>query len=312
MSSVVSFGVLSTFDHLSQEWNGYKMRLTQWFIANYLTADTDKSKVKRRAILLSALSEATYKLASNLALPNKLEDVEYDAILALLDSHFTPAKCGFAERFHFYSAVQRPGETHSEWAARIRGLAVHCSFKNLEEALLDKFVMDLVAGHEKDKLFAQSLADLTLNKAVELAESVRCAREASAAAAAGRAQQLGSAPGLGAARPVFSMNTSLKCSVCGYNNHKTDKCRFRSYKCKKCGKKGHLRRMCSNNKVNYVEEEMMDDGDDGESFKHLYNIHCSKSKPMTERILVNDLFLEFEIDSGSAVSVISKETYDTF
>ncbi|KAL0902232.1 hypothetical protein ABMA27_000152 [Loxostege sticticalis] len=310
MSAAVSFGLLSGFDHSTQDWSSYKSRLNQWFIANDVDDAKDKSKVKRRAILLSAFSETTYKLASNLVLPKNLEEVEFDDIIKTLDDHFTPKKCGFAERFHFYSAMQKPGESHSMWAARVKGLAAHCSFKSLEEAVLDRFVMGMVAGHEKDKLFAQSLKDLTLSKAVELAESVRCARDAAAAALGGARPAPAAVAALGAGgAPVFSITNGEKCSVCGYNNHKAGKCRFKSYKCKKCGKKGHLRRMCTSNKVQYVDEESVDEGDDGES---LFNIRCSRGRPMTAQVMVNGLFLEFEIDSGAAVSVISSKTYDAY
>lgn len=135
MSSALSFGVISTFDHLSQEWCTYKSRIQQWFIANDIYDVSDKAKVKRRAILLSALSESSYKLASDLSLPKKLEECDFEEILYLLDNHFTPRRSGFAERYHFHSATQRSGETHIQWAARVRGLAAHCGFKNLEEAL---------------------------------------------------------------------------------------------------------------------------------------------------------------------------------
>ncbi|XP_063822722.1 uncharacterized protein LOC135072645 [Ostrinia nubilalis] len=258
MSTGVSFGVLSTFDHLSQEWNSYKSRLNQWFIANDITVETDKATVKRRAILLTSLSESTFKLASDLALPHKVEELNYEAIVKLLDDHFTPKRIGFAEKSNFYSASQRPGESHTQWAARIRGLAAHCAFKNLEEALLDKFIMGMAAGHERDKLFAQDQQQLTLAKAIDLAESVRCARQASALA-------VPSAGGAGTAGPdaVFNITKKAKCSVCGFTNHRADQCRFKNYKCKKCNSKGHLRKMCPNgDKVKYVNEGNVDDGDD--------------------------------------------------
>lgn len=104
MSSYASVGALNNFDHLTSEWKTYKSRLNQWFIANDITDEKDKSKVKRRALLLSALSESTYKLTSDLALPETLENVEFDAIIELLDTHFTPKRLGFAERYQFYSA----------------------------------------------------------------------------------------------------------------------------------------------------------------------------------------------------------------
>lgn len=305
MSTGATYGVLSTFDHLSQEWDSYKSRLNQWFIANDITSTTDKATTKRRAILLTSLCESSFKLASDLALPKKVEELGYEELVKLLDDHFTPKRLGFAEKSTFYAATQRPGESHTQWAARIRGLAAHCEFKNLEEALLDKFIMGMVAGRERDKLFAQNQRELTLAKAIDLAESVRCARQASSQAAPG-------ASSVGAASPdtlntVFNVTKKEKCSVCGFSNHKSNQCRFKTYRCKKCNNKGHLRKMCPNEgKVKYVDEGTVDNGDDGESF---YNIRCVKGKPMTERVMISGLALEFEIDSGSAVSVISENTY---
>nr|XP_049692720.1 uncharacterized protein K02A2.6-like isoform X1 [Helicoverpa armigera] len=304
MNTGATFGVLTTFDHSSQEWNNFKLRLEQWFIANNINFETDKATIKRRAILLTSLCESTFKLTSDLALPNKVEELGYDAIVKLLDSHFTPKRFGFAEKSIFYAASQRPGETHTQWAARIRGLATHCAFKNLEEALLDKFIMGMSPGRERDKLFVQDQRELTLAKAIDLAESVRCARQASAMPAAA------GGPAAAAADGVFSISKKEKCSVCGFTNHKSNQCRYKNFKCKKCNNKGHLRKMCPNEgKVKYVEQGTVDDSDDdGECF---YNIRCTKGKPMTERVTVSGLALEFEIDSGSAVSVISERTYNS-
>lgn len=227
MATGSTYGVLSTFDHMSQEWNSFKLRINQWFIANDITSETDKSSIKRRAILLTSLVESTFKLACDLAQPSKVEELGYEAILRLLDDHFTPKRFGFAEKSTFYSATQRPGESHTQWAARIRGLATHCAFKNLEEALLDKFIMGMVAGHERDKLFVQDQRELTLAKAIDLAESVRCARQASSQAAPGAS---GASAGTGP-DGVFNIKKE-KCSVCGFTNHSSNQCRYKKYKCK--------------------------------------------------------------------------------
>lgn len=299
------FGVLSSFDHNSQTWQEYKGRLLQWFIANEISETSDAAGVKRRAILLSALSEPTYKLAADLARPKELQSVPFEDVLVLLDNHFTPKICGFSERYKFYSAVQMEGETYQKWAARLRGLTAHCKFLNVEEALRDRFVMGMLPGVEREKLFARDPESMTLVKAVELAESVRCARSAAAA----------SAPAATGGGPhgdqLFQMgkngNTSVSvgsCSVCGYKNHTTVQCRFANYKCKKCNVKGHLRRMCK--KVNYVVSESADDGgDDGGCF----NIRTSNGEPMTETINVRGVQINFQIDSGSAVTAISEKTF---
>ncbi|XP_048478487.1 uncharacterized protein LOC119692854 [Plutella xylostella] len=263
-SSSAFFGNFLRFDHTIQDWTSYKMQLKQWFLANDIDASSDKAGVKKRAIMLSAFSENTYKLASNLVLPKLLEDLSFDDIVKELDQHFTPRRCGFAERYHFYAAAQRADETHAQWAARLRGLAAHCNFKDLENSLLDKFVMGMLPGAEREKMFAMDTKDLSLAKAVDVAESVRCARAGAAAAA------MSAPPGTLSSDPVFAIakgsdgnqpaSDSERCSVCGRKSHKSNQCRFARYKCTKCNMKGHLRRMCK--RVNFVDSGEVDQGDD--------------------------------------------------
>lgn len=310
--AAVPFGILPTFD-TSQCWLTFKQKVTQYFIANDINSDTDKSTVKRKAIVFSSLSDSAVKLLLNLLLPRKLEEVTYEELLNALDQHFTPKKLTFPEKSRFYSAVQYQEESHVQWAARLRGLAAFCEFKDLQEALLDRFVVGMLPGHEKDKLFTQDAKKLTFVKAVELAESLQCARHAAAAAA-----------GVSKAVPdVTSSNdhevlaitqrnnkTDKKCAVCGYTNHEQSKCRFANYKCKKCGRKGHLRRMCNIQKVQLLDSCDMDDEDIMSGNKSIIlNITCKQGKPMSERIQVGGKLIEFQIDSGSGVSIISDKIF---
>ncbi|CAB3244039.1 unnamed protein product [Arctia plantaginis] len=123
---------------------------------------------------------------------------------------------------------------------------------------------------EKDKLFARDLEELTLVKAVELAESVRSARQGAAASSSSTFQA--SAQGPAASEPLFKIATDKyarsetsdvkkdMCQVCGYKNHKTAQCRFSNYKCKKYNETGHLRRMCK--KINFVGTGESNESDD--------------------------------------------------
>ncbi|XP_028176670.1 uncharacterized protein LOC114364643 [Ostrinia furnacalis] len=256
------FGLLSSFDHNSQSWQVYRDRLQQWFIANDVVETKDTTGVKRRAILLSALNESTYKLAADLARPKELQEVPFEDIIKLLNEHFISKTCGFGEKYKFYAATQFQGETYPQWAARLRGLTAHCGFLNVEEALRDHFVMGMLPGAEREKLFAQDPKDLTLAKAVELAESLRSAR---AGAAAQGPAALG-ATRAGDADQLFKIASTrasdkVSCSVCGFKNHTSAQCRFANYICRKCNVKGHLRRMCK--KFNYIENEGIgENGDD--------------------------------------------------
>ncbi|XP_063392194.1 uncharacterized protein LOC134677663 [Cydia fagiglandana] len=130
-----------------------------------------------------------------------------------------------------------------------------------EDTLRDRFVLGMTGGPERDRLFREPLEDFTLAKALQLAESIRCAREGAqqakvrdtadvhkvTARAAGPQQQANATRQNGVPQASTSRDQkgSVQCSVCGYFNHEGKKCRFRNASCKLCGVKGHLMRVCN-------------------------------------------------------------------
>nr|XP_034838819.1 uncharacterized protein K02A2.6-like [Maniola hyperantus] len=315
--SAEKFGILSTFDHSIHSWKSYKGRLLQWYIANDINATTDAAGIRRRAILLSALAEKSYQLAVDLALPKALEDVPFEEILDTLDAHFTPKRLGIGERHKFYVATQQASESHTEWAARLRGLTAHCNFSNVEEALRDRFVIGMRPGLEKEKLYAKDITELTLTKAVELAESIRCAHAGAASSSAtginasvvdeerGAMFKIeGTKSDKKNSASASASATKSKCSVCGFF-HKSKICKYRNFVCNRCHVAGHLRRACP--QIGYVATggTAEDDDDDGK----LYNIRSVKGEPMVESVCIRGVKIKFEIDSGSSVTVISEDTY---
>ncbi|XP_045536272.1 uncharacterized protein K02A2.6-like [Papilio machaon] len=308
--SAMHFGVLSCFNHSEQTWKTYRSRITQWFIANDVNHITDATGVKRRAILLSALTEGTYKLAADLALPKELHEVPYEDILDLLDAHFTPKRVGFGERHKFYAAVQQPAESFTQWAARLRGLTANCNFSSLEEVLRDRFIVGMLPGLEKEAIFAEDLSSLTLARAVEQAENIRCARTGavSSGVVTAHTEVLCKIGQSNKCEQEVSERKSgkVQCSVCGYFNHRSPECRFINNTCKKCNQKGHLRRMCKKVNLTSAVTSGKGENDDG---GELYNIRSFRGEPMVESVNLNGVTLKFEIDSGSAVTVISEITF---
>lgn len=321
-----SVGSLNVFNHETQDWTLYKGRLEQWFEASDVVESTDKLGSKRRAILLSSLAETTYRLTRDLALPKDVGKLTYDEVVALLDGHFKVKKCGFAERFKFHCAIQESDETLSQWAARVRGLAMDCGFPTccFENALRDRFVLGMAAGPERDRLFSEPMDQLVLQSALQLADSVRCAREGARQVAAPAPPpppapldvhrvQAGAAGR--AAAPSTSSRSTEQCPVCGYNGHGIKTCRFRNFSCRKCGEKGHLRRVCDGKKCNIMRNSHFlqccsEGGDDGKRF--VFNIRSYRGEPMQELVKVNDVQLSFEVDTGSAVTAISDCIYNEY
>lgn len=324
-----SVGSLTLFNHEQQDWTLYKDRLEQWFLANDIGTGDDKTGSKRRAILLSSLAEPTYKLIRDLALPKSVGTLSYNNVVELLDGHFETKKCGFAERCKFYGATQARGESLADWAARVRGLALHCDFgaSTLEEALRDRFVLGMQSGPERDLLFTKAMEGLTLSKALELADGVRAARAGSQQEAMGQAElataqvlKVAAAARPQTARPPAAASPAARadpagCPACGYDGHDVSRCKFTRYRCKKCGVKGHLRRMCpgkGSSRHHFIECGADGDGYDVDGKRIICNIRTQHGEPMKETILVNNVRLNFEIDTGSAVTVISEEIFNKY
>ncbi|KAG7301456.1 hypothetical protein JYU34_014413 [Plutella xylostella] len=267
---------ISPFDHKCDDWTIFNGRLKQLFKVNKITES------EQSAVLLTYLSEESFRLARNLAYPSELETLAYKDVVLLLDKHFAPSKPSYADKAKFYSATRSPGEKLNEWAARLRGLAANCNFLTaLDTILLDRFVLGLGIGPERDKLFEQDPATLTLSKAIDLAEQAGGARLARSVGAGlsdmplkeealyygSRGGQAGGsgehrrhaarAPGRGDhAHAHGDVSGVSRCAVCGMKNHATEKCRFKSYKCQGCGLKGHLKKMCKNKvRLNNIADE---------------------------------------------------------
>ncbi|KAG7312071.1 hypothetical protein JYU34_001522 [Plutella xylostella] len=102
-SSTCIFGGNLNFDHACQEWQIFKDRFVQFCIANDITEENDAAGLKRRALLLTALVDETYRVVKDLASPTLLDNVEYKALVALLDLHLEPKRCSFAE------SIKTPG-----------------------------------------------------------------------------------------------------------------------------------------------------------------------------------------------------------
>lgn len=103
-----------------------------------------------------------------------------------------------------------------------------------------------------------------------------------------------------------------KCSVCGRRNHKFSDCSFRNCFCHKCGIKGHLASICKRKNVNN-SQNFLSEGDPTE--ENIYNLHSieldnkGNVKPTFIKLLVENVPINFEADSGFAHAAISEKLY---
>ena len=94
------------------------------------------------------------------------------------------------------------------------------------------------------------------------------------------------------------------CGRCGREHTQSDQCPARRAKCHACGKMGHYSRMCGRHAhvVREVEASV--------EAMFLGHITCNNdTTPWTEVIEINGEEVEFKLDSGADVSVLSEDTY---
>ena len=183
------------------------------------------------------------------------------------------------------------------------------------------------------RLLAES--KLTLAKALEIAQGME--------AAAKQPQQLTSE----ISTPVDSIKfqnrrhverknqryEQTRCWRCNGQNHRASECRFRTEKCRKCDGVGHIARACRDHRssqqtdqqrreapinnrrqnVRYVREDNVSDNDKQEDDMP-FGMYMMQSANIDSRILVpvmlnGDTKINFELDTGASVLVVSEETW---
>lgn len=213
-------------------WIVYVARIEQYFVA-YNIEDANR----KRAILLTSLSEDVYGTLIDLCFPDLPDTKSFKEINETLKEHFQPAVCVYAERKKFYDAQQNENESVADYVARLKGLSRYCKFGNsFNDVLRDKFVCGL-----RGPLF---------NKAVDLEPTAEL--EACVKLVVKKEATLKLISSEVSVHYVKRGNES--CYSCGDASHKSQACKFKNYVCRSCNTKGHLAKVCKK-KQNQMQDQ---------------------------------------------------------
>ena len=323
-------GAPPEFDGNTEDWEIYTERLSHYLVANDIT-----DKGKKRSVLISACGSTTYKLMKSLVAPASVTTLKYNELVALVQGHYNPKPSVIVMRFKFNSCLRQSGESVAAYLARLRELAQHCAYgSTLDEMLRDRLVCGIQDDQIQRTLLAKS--DLTLQKAFELAQLQESA-EANAKTLSNRTSQLQVSWTPAEARNE-APSPRRACYRCGSRGHGANSCRFKDLVCNFCRKRGHIARACRARKNNpslvtsqnqsrqqpahHLAEEATEDstasvGDtpttDGEGDYPFFQVVAKgvyRVAPFTVSVVVNGTPLNMEVDTGAALSLISKATYD--
>lgn len=312
-------GQVVDFDPKSETFTQYAERLEHFFVANNITRD-----VRKKAILLSALSPRNYQLLRSLVTPSRPDEKSFDEIVAALQEHHSPKSSEIVERFKFHSRNRQKGETIATYVAELRALAGNCNFgASLNTMLRDRLVCGVNNETMQKRLLAES--ELTFDSALKITTSMEAATQG--------AQQI-----TNDSLPIFQIGTGDRCFRCGGTGHKPDICKCKKLTCRKCGKPGHIQKVCKSGGQQFGRPTCNNCGKRGHTQRDcwgkqgkpkkpqgvhqlsnptpnspdeylLNNLTEQGSRPLKVQLIINGREVKMEVDTGAAVSLVSEKTF---
>lgn len=255
------------------------------------------------------------------ALPAE-DSKKYGTVKAKFDAYFVKERNVIYERARFNQRKQEDGEPVDTFITALHGLCEHCGYGELhDEMIRDRIVVGIRNSELSVKL--QMDSTLTLNKAVAVVRRSEMVNQQQSLmrgggmkpdTPVGRVQQR---PSRGSGTYISKkgnsafqsrQSTGEKCGRCGKPSHPVQKCPARNAVCHKCAKRGHFRSMCrSTAKVAEVHEDTQQEGT--AFLGKLSEEDTGPCSPWSVTLLVNGIPVQFDIDTGADVTVISTETH---
>ena len=250
----------------------------------------------------------------------------FDEIVTVLTNHYSPAKSEIAERFKFLRRRQGNDESIADFVAGLKKLVSSCNFGTyLNDALRDKFVegmhdceiqRELLQKRKLDFKTAVETAlayELTSRTAKDLKQcpddsSVLKINSGHRSSSNGSKWKKSTERVNGNQRDRnFENKSCFRCT----GSHLANNCKYKYYKCNNCSKIGHLSRACRMSKVHAVENKELSDSE-SDNF-NLYAIGDkipNKNDTIVVRLLIEKLPVLMEVDTGSAVTVMSETKFN--
>ena len=335
---------LQPFNEKDETFSSYVQQLENYF---KLKEVASKKKV---TVLLNCLSPKLYELLQKLTLPVKPVEKTYDELIQILKKHLEPKPNEVAECYKFSLCVQKEEETISDFISNLKALSAHCNFnclhckKNIsDDHMRTQFICGLRDASIRERLLQE---ELSFERAVTLAVNLEMSKKNSIHMNTTN-KDITSVHAVQVKDDVKSQQCT-KCGRCGYKNHKTIDCHFKNATCNKCQKVGHLASVCKSLTTNQPKEEksqysqssrcdknekkyqksdkkttssnvdqVLESDTESDEYKEdvdLYQVSADSTSDdkLFIKVLVNNILIKMEVDTGTRATVISKKNFHNF
>ena len=313
-------------------------------VERYLVALNIADTKRKCAVLLHLLGPDIADVYDTLPEPTDPPADAFDCCKEKLTAYLSPSRNVIAERMSFHSMCMQPGEEFDLFLGRLRVQGRRCGFSvtELERELRDRCVAGS-SGKLREKLLLKAaekgdeltLTDIRKTARVyqdvrQLGSMVQGSADAAQVQAINHQTPSKSANGKmmsGDGKPVGGPVSGFrgKCFKCGQVGHMKAQCGSSKSRmtCFQCGRPGHRKRDCGSNKTS--ERGVERGGQGGGQVRQvadqtqcmlsvepdgLWNVQArgSVGGAPTAQLSVNGTAMEFVVDTGSPVTIVSDQT----
>ena len=301
----------------STEWPNWIRRFERFRKASGIAEKSEESQID--TLIYSMGDKADDILQSFNLSEEALES--YKTVKERFDTHFIQRRNIIFERAKFNSRKQEPGESVDDFITDLHCLARYCNYGNLhEEMIRDRIVVGIRDNKLSQKM--QLEPDLTLKKAIDLARQCESVKKQQPTVRGQDTEQMAveairKRHGRQQSKNPISPSTNPalnhihSCTRCGQSpKHDKRSCPAKDSVCHRCHKKGHFKAVCRSKRE--VREVLVSDDSQDEFLGVIHSETDSLSSteaPWTTKLELNGRNIEFKIDTGADVTVISEQEY---
>ena len=292
-----------------EEWMKWSRRFERFRKASGLNEKAQETQVNT---LIYSMGDQADDILRSFALSEE-ERTQYSTVIAKFEAHFVKRRNVIYKRARFNNRRQEEGESVDSFITELYSLAEHCGYGELH----DKMIRDrIVVGIRNAKLSERLQMDpeLNLDKAVAQVRQSEQVKQQQSLLRTSTGNLVGAVTHRG--RRKLSQHGSRKqpdsttCTRCGrHPKHDQSHCPAKDAECRKCGKKGHFQAMCKTKiKSGIGGVQGGDDKNSADAFMGAVD-GLRPSNPWNIQLQINNTPMEFCMDTGAEVSVISQQAH---